>query len=324
MTIREHKAPAEAKGLRLDAWLASVEPELSRSRLKALIEAGEITVVGLPGPVKASRRLEGGETVRLAIEPPRPAVPQPEAIALTVLYEDRDLVVVDKPAGMVVHPGAGNPAGTLVNALLAHCTDLSGIGGELRPGIVHRLDKDTSGCIVVAKNERSLAALQAQFKRRDVQKVYLALVHGTVSAKGRFETLHGRHPTDRLRFTSKVRAGRSAVTEWERIGACAGASLVRAQLLTGRSHQIRMHFAEAGHPLLADALYGGTRREARLGAGDPVRRAAQALGRQALHAWKLALSHPTTRAPLAFEAAVPRDFARALETLGCALPSLPD
>ncbi|HEY3447926.1 MAG TPA: RluA family pseudouridine synthase [Myxococcales bacterium] len=322
MPIHEHKAPAEAKGLRLDAWLATVEPDLSRSRLKALIESGEVSIVG-GGPAKPSRLLKGGETVRVAIAPPQPAVPQPEAIALNVLFEDPDLVVVDKPAGMVVHPGAGNPAGTLVNALLAHCRDLAGIGGELRPGIVHRLDKDTSGCIVVAKNERSLAALQAQFKSRNVQKVYLALVHGVPAAKGRFETLHGRHPTDRRRFTAKVQKGRTAVTEWERIQACEGAALVRVQLHTGRSHQIRMHFAEAGHPLLADLLYGGKRREAKLAADDRVRRAAKALGRQGLHAWRLSFAHPTTKAPLSFEAAIPEDFARALDALGCALPSDP-
>jgi hypothetical protein len=230
-------------------------------------------------------------------------------------------VVVDKPAGMVVHPGAGNPAGTLVNALLAHCTDLSGIGGELRPGIVHRLDKDTSGCIVVAKNERSLAALQAQFKRRDVQKVYLALVHGTVSAKGRFETLHGRHPTDRLRFTSKVRAGRSAVTEWERIGACAGASLVRARSCSlpqpPDPHALRRVTAQP--PLLATRCMAATRREARLGAGDPVRRAAQAAGPAGaprLEARSLAPDHPSAAG---LRGRRPSISARALETLGCAL-----
>lgn len=320
MALREHRAPAEAKGLRLDAWLATVEPDLSRSRIKALIESGEIALVG-SAATKPSHRLEGGELVRLSLQPPQPAAPQPEDIALSVLFEDADLVVVDKPAGMVVHPGAGNPAGTLVNALLAHCKDLSGIGGELRPGIVHRLDKETSGCIVVAKSERSLAALQAQFKRRDVQKVYLALVHGAPAERGRFETLHGRHPTDRLRFTSKVKSGRTAVTEWERLQAGQGASLVRVRLLTGRSHQIRMHFAEAGHPLLADVLYGGARREAKLAADAPVRRAATALGRQGLHAWRLSFAHPTTKAPLAFEAAIPHDFAQALDALGFALPA---
>ena len=319
MAIREHKAPAEARGLRLDVWLASVEPELTRSRLKALIESGEVTLDGQG--VKPARRLEGGELVRVAVEPPRPAAPQPESIALSILFEDEDLIVVDKPAGMVVHPGAGNPAGTLVNALLAHSKDLAGIGGELRPGIVHRLDKDTSGCIVVAKNERALAALQAQFKRRDVEKVYLALVHGVPAAKGRFETLHGRHPTDRKRFTSKVQKGRTAVTEWETVQAGLGAALVRVRLHTGRSHQIRMHFAEDGHPLLSDVLYGGRKREAKLPAASPVRLAAQAIGRQALHAFQLGFAHPVSGRPLALSAEVPGDFARALEALGFATPT---
>lgn len=320
MSVREHKAPAEARGLRLDAWLASVEPELSRSRLKALIDSGEVTVGGQTA--KPSRRLEGGEVVRVAVEPPRPAIPQPEEISLRILFEDEDLVVVDKPAGMVVHPGAGNPAGTLVNALLAHCKDLAGIGGELRPGIVHRLDKETSGCIAVAKNERALASLQAQFKRRDVGKVYLAIVHGVPAASGRFETLHGRHPTDRKRFSSKVQKGRTAITEWELVEASSeGAALVRVRLHTGRSHQIRMHFAEAGHPLLADTLYGGKRREAKLAPDSPVRRAAQAVGRQALHAFRLSFVHPVSGAPLAVQAAVPADFARALEALGFATPT---
>jgi 23S rRNA pseudouridine1911/1915/1917 synthase len=311
--LKEHLVPAEAKGLRLDAFLASVEPALSRSRLKALIDSGAVTLDG--APTKPAKLLKGGEAVAVVLEPPRPAIPQPEAIGLTILFEDSDLVVVDKPAGMVVHPGAGNPAGTLVNALLAHCTDLAGIGGELRPGIVHRLDKDTSGCIAVAKNERALAQLQAQFKRRDVEKTYLALVHGVPAGRGRFETLHGRHPTDRRRFTGKVASGRVAITEWEVERAFAAAALVRVRLLTGRSHQIRMHFAEAGHPLLHDALYGGVRREARLPEDAPVRRAAKAIGRQALHARALAFRHPITEAPLHLTSPIPADFERALGVL---------
>ncbi|MBI5546789.1 MAG: RluA family pseudouridine synthase [Deltaproteobacteria bacterium] len=312
--MRQHTVPPEAHGLRLDAFLVSVEPELSRSRLKALIESGEVTLDGRAA--KPARLLKGGEQVQLAIQPPRPAIPQPEDIALAVLFEDSDLAVVDKPAGMVVHPGAGNPAGTLVNALLGHCRDLAGISGELRPGIVHRLDKDTSGCIVVAKNERTLTALQAQFKRRDVQKTYLALVHGAPPSRGRFETLHGRHSTDRRRFTGKVARGRTAITEWTVLQQLEGAALVQVSLLTGRSHQIRMHFSEAGHPLLGDALYGGTRRDSRLPPLAPARRAAQALGRQALHALRLSLVHPTTGERLACEAPLPADFRSALQELG--------
>lgn len=316
MSTRRHVAPPEAKGLRLDAFLATVEPEFSRSRLKALIESGEVRLED--GPAKPSRLLKGGEQIVVELEPPKPAIPQPEDIGLSILFEDRELVVVDKPAGLVVHPGAGNPTGTLVNALLAHCADLAGIGGELRPGIVHRLDKDTSGCIAVAKTERALVSLQAQFKQRDVEKTYLAIVHGRLAAEGRFDTLHGRHPTDRLRFTSKVSSGRTAVTEWSLDQQFAGAALVRVRLLTGRSHQIRMHFGEAGHPLLHDEVYGGTRKEAKLPAADPVRRAAGLLGRQALHAHRLAFQHPTTGKPLLFVAPVPADFSQALECLQAA------
>jgi len=256
--------------------------------------------------------------VTLVLDPPRPATPQPEQIELRVLFEDSDLIAIDKPAGMVVHPGAGNPRGTLVNALLAHCRDLAGIGGELRPGIVHRLDKDTSGVIVVAKNEPALVALQAQFKRRDVEKTYLAIVHGAPEPRGRFETLHGRHPTDRRRFSSKVKRGRVAVTEWTVERQFDGAALLRVNLFTGRSHQIRVHFAEAGHPILGDALYGGTRREAKLPEGSAVRLAAQAIGRQALHAHLLVLLHPVTSKKLRLESSLPADFQKALEVLGVA------
>jgi len=265
--------------------------------------------------VKPSRLLKGGEVLSVAIEAPRPALPQPESIVLAVLFEDADVVVIDKPAGMVVHPGAGNPAGTLVNALLAHCTDLAGIGGELRPGIVHRLDKDTSGCIVVAKTERALVGLQAQFKERDVEKTYLAIVHGRPAPTGRLETLHGRHATDRRRFTSKVSSGRTAVTEWTVERQFADAALVRVRILTGRSHQIRMHFTEAGHPLLHDTLYGARRKEGKLPADAPARRAAEAIGRQALHAHVLSFKHPTTGASLRLVSPIPADFARALAVL---------
>ena len=217
---------------------------------------------------------------------------------------------------MVVHPGAGVESGTLVNAVLAHCPDLQGIGGELRPGIVHRLDKDTSGCLVVAKDERALTLLQAQFKAHSIDKRYLALVHGDPGAEGRFDTLHGRHPSDRLRFTSHLARGRQAVTEWRRLERFEGASLVEVAILTGRTHQIRMHFGEAGHPLVCDALYGGTRQEKRLARSDsPLARAVQCLGRQALHAARLAFDHPVSGERLAFEAPLPDDFLGALAAL---------
>lgn len=299
--------------MRLDAFLAAVEPDLTRSRLKTLIGEGAATLDGRPA--KASKLLKGGEAVSLLVEAPRPASPQPEPIPLSVLYEDAELIAVDKPAGMVVHPGAGNPSGTLVNALLFHCKDLPGIGGELRPGIAHRLDKETSGCIAVAKTERALRGLQAQFKGRRARKIYLALVHGAPPARGRLQTLHGRHPTDRMRFTGKVAAGRTAITEWQVEEQLCGAALVRVELHTGRTHQIRVHFSESGHPLLSDELYGARRRESRLPEDAPARRAAEAIGRHALHALRLEIAHPVTGAPLALEAPLPEDFERALQLL---------
>ncbi len=313
MPARQHTVPLEARGRRLDAFLVSVEPELSRSRIQALIESGEILVEGQPA--KPSRLLKGGEQLTVSVEPPRPAIPQPEQIPLKVLFEDAHLIVVDKPAGLVVHPGAGNLSGTLVNALLAHVQDLAGIGGELRPGIVHRLDKDTSGCLVAAKTELALARLQREFKAHAVKKVYLALVHGATPPSGRFDTLHGRHPTDRMRFSGKVQAGRRAITEFRTAESFPGASLVEVSLLTGRTHQIRMHFAEAGHPLLGDRLYGGAKREQRLPRDSAVRRAADALGRQALHAWKLSFAHPVSGQLLSLEAPLTPDFSAALEIL---------
>ena len=192
----------------------------------------------------------------MEIPPPLPAEPQPEAIPLEVLYEDGDLIVIDKPAGLVVHPGAGNSSGTLVNALLAHCSDLSGIGGELRPGIVHRLDKDTSGVLVAAKSDRAHQSLSSQFSVHSVKRIYQALVYGSPKEDGgKIEGIIGRHPTERVRLSGKAKSGKHAVTRWrvkERYGRV---SLVELRLETGRTHQIRVHLSEAGHPLLGDPLY---------------------------------------------------------------------
>jgi len=292
--------------------LARLAPELSRSRARLLVEQGRVLVDGRRA--KAALRLKGGE--RLALEIPEPA-PSPllaQDLPLSVLYQDRDLLVLDKAAGMVVHPARGAPHSTVVNALL-HRLGESGPRGA-RLGLVHRLDRGTSGCLAVALTDAALAALQAAFKARRVEKTYLALCHGSLVGEGRLETPYGRHPRDRTRFTSRVRSDRRAVTAWrvrERFGG--RATLAEVTLHTGRTHQIRVHLAEQGHPLLADASYGGTRREARLPAEDPVRRAAAALGRQALHAWKLAFDHPRTGRRLAFEAPLPADFQAALGVL---------
>ena len=300
--------PPEARGERVDQHLARAFPDLSRSRLQGLMEAGHVRVDGRPA--KASQRLKGGEGVVVHVPPPVPAVPEPEALPVQVLYEDRDVLVVDKAPGMVVHPGAGHGTGTLVNALLHRVKDLSGVGGELRPGIVHRLDKDTSGCLVVAKHESALVALQKAFKSRTVEKTYLALVHGAPRPEGRIETLYGRHPVHRQRFTGRVKEGKPALTLYRVREQYEGAALVEVDLLTGRTHQIRVHLSEAGHPLLGDTLYGAGRK-----AKGRVAEAQETLGRQALHAWKLAFPHPRTGKLVRTEAPLPADFEAALKHL---------
>lgn len=296
MTRRVVEAGADDRGERVDRFLASKLPELSRSRLQALIEQGLVTVEGQP--VKASARVVGSERIAVEIPAPVAAIPEPEALPLSVLHEDRDLLVVNKAAGMVVHPGAGHRSGTLVNALLHHVDDLEGVGGELRPGIVHRLDKDTSGVMVIAKNERSLAALQAHFAERTIEKIYLAIVAGEPPEQGTFRTLHGRHPTQRQRFTGKVKRGKPAVTHYRVLERLRGAALVEVRLETGRTHQIRVHFSEAGFPLLGDPLYG-SRRSTRIEAP-----------RLALHAHRLTFAHPTSKKRLSVEAPLPDDLAR--------------
>jgi len=305
--------PGEA-GKRLDQLLAARLPELSRSRLRHLIDAGAVRVGG--AAAKASLRPRAGAAIEVHLPEPRPVELVPEDLRLPVLLQDADLVVIDKPAGVAVHPGAGIDSGTVVHGLLHQVRGLAGIGGELRPGIVHRLDKDTSGCLVVAKTEPALRGLQAEFKSRRVRKRYLAIVHGAPAGSGEFDTLHGRHPVDRKRFSSRVQKGRRAVTRWRVLGRGGGAALIEIELLTGRTHQIRAHFADAGFPLLADALYGGRKREARLRPEAPARRAAEAIGRQALHAAALGFAHPTTGAAVRCEAPLPPDFLAALRELG--------
>ncbi|MFO0596022.1 MAG: RluA family pseudouridine synthase [Myxococcaceae bacterium] len=301
------RASPTDQGQRVDQFLArSVSlndgPELSRSRLQALIAEGHVRADG--HPIKASARLKGTETFEIVVPAPQPVAPQPEALALDIVHQDRDLLVVNKAPGMVVHPGAGHATGTLVNALLHHVTDLQGVGGELRPGIVHRLDKDTSGLLVIAKTDRALRALQTAFKSREVEKTYLALVLGQPPDRGTFDTLHARHPTQRLRFTGRTKTGRRAVTHFEVTKRFAAGARVEINLETGRTHQIRVHFAEAGFPLFSDPLYGPRK------AQRP-----DVIGRQALHAWKLSFVHPVTKKRLRFTAPPPADFARALEAL---------
>lgn len=304
--------PAELAGLRLDVAVARAFADLSRARAQALIEGGHVTLAGQPA--KASHKVRAGELLELELPPAPPSGLVAQDLPLAVLHEDPALLVLDKAAGMVVHPARGTPHSTVVNALLHRLGGDAPGGGRL--GLVHRLDKDTSGCLVVARTEAALASLQAQFKGRTVEKTYLALCHGALPDHGRLDTPYGRHPRDRKRFTGRVQAGRRAVTEWtvrERFGEAA--TLVEVTLHTGRTHQIRVHLSEAGHPLLADEAYGGRRREARLAPEAPARRAAEAIGRQALHAWRLAFDHPVTGKRRAFEAPLPADFERALAVL---------
>jgi 23S rRNA pseudouridine1911/1915/1917 synthase len=308
--VRSFVIPPELAGARLDVALARLAPDLTRSRVQRLVEDGRVRLSGRVA--KASARLRGGEPVELEVERPAPTGLVAQDLPLTVLFEDADLVVLDKAAGMVVHPARGTPHSTVVNALLHRLAE----GSELpRLGLVHRLDKDTSGCLVVARTEGALRALQAQWKGRTVEKGYLALCHGALPPSGRLDTPYGRHPRDRTRFTGRRDAPRRAITEWrtvERFGR--DASLAEVRLHTGRTHQIRVHLAEAGHPLLGDAVYGGTRREARAPEGLAAR-AAAAAGRQALHAARLAFDHPRTGERLAFEAPLPADLSRALAVL---------
>jgi 23S rRNA pseudouridine1911/1915/1917 synthase len=326
-------APDEA-GERLDRLLARHLPGVSRSRLKTLIEAGMVELNGhtIRNP---SHRVNSGSAIKVDVPPPRSARPGPEPIPLKVVYEDDDIIVIDKPAGLVVHPAAGNWTGTLVNALIAHCGDsLSGIGGERRPGIVHRLDKDTTGLMVVAKNDRAHAALAAQFADHGrsgapFERGYLAFVWGGPDRPhGKIDRAIDRDPRARDRMAVRE-SGRAAVTHWQileryaapkparphasqKAGNAPGnvASLLAARLETGRTHQIRVHLASIGHPLLGDQVYGGGFRTKAALLPQPARAALAALGRQALHAHILRLKHPLTNEIVEFRSELPPDLAR--------------
>jgi 23S rRNA pseudouridine1911/1915/1917 synthase len=300
---------------RLDRFLADSLPELTRSQVKKLIDDGRVLLGG--APAKAGEKLKGGESLAITLPAAVPAEAQPEAILLRVLYEDRHLIVIDKPAGMVVHPAPGHQGGTLVNALLHHCQDLAGIGGELRPGIVHRLDKDTSGVMVAAKDDLTLNALARQFKAHSINRRYLALVHGLVPAdRGTVDQPIGRHTTERKKMSGKTRSGRRAVTHWrvlrrfdrDRL------TLVELTLETGRTHQIRVHFSEMNHPVAGDPVYGSSSRAQSLTDPD-LRRRLLALHRQALHARVLGFIHPASGTYMEFESPLPEDLRAILDYL---------
>jgi 23S rRNA pseudouridine1911/1915/1917 synthase len=316
VTVRAIVADHGAAGQRLDRWLASVWPELSRSRIKALIEAGRASRDGAvtrdpAEPVRA------GATYRLDLPAPAPAMPAAQAIPLDVLHEDDALIVIDKPAGLVVHPAPGNQEGTLVNALIAHCgASLKGIGGAMRPGIVHRLDKDTSGVMVAAKTAQAHHALSAAFAGRDLERAYLALVWGVpASAEGRIEAPIGRHPVERKRM-AVVPRGKPAATRYRVLRAFGtAAALLECRLETGRTHQIRVHLAHLGHPLVGDPAYLRRLPAAARGLDPPRRAALTGFPRQALHAASLGFAHPVTGRALRFESPLPADIAALIDTL---------
>jgi 23S rRNA pseudouridine1911/1915/1917 synthase len=292
----------ESGGERVDKWIADHAAELSRAQVQRLIEAGQVTVGGvMPKP---SYRLSAGETVVVHVPPPEPVELTPEPIPLDVIYEDHDLIVVNKPAGLVVHPAAGHAHGTLVHAILAHCPDLAGVGGALRPGIVHRLDRDTSGLIVIAKNDAAQLTLQRQFKSRTVEKVYLALVEGRPSPpQGRIDAPIGRDPRQRRRMAVVAQGGRAAQTDYRVIETLGDYTLVEIRPRTGRTHQVRVHLASLGHPLAGDRVYGR-------------RRQSIPLDRQFLHAWRLTFALPSGGERRTFTAPLPPDLQAVLHHLG--------
>ncbi|HWX50552.1 MAG TPA: RluA family pseudouridine synthase [Roseomonas sp.] len=312
----EITADAAQAGDRLDRFLAAAIGTLSRSRVKALIEAGHVTRDGAPA-TDPSETVRAGAHYRVAPPPAVEAAPQPQAMPLDILFEDRHLIVLDKPAGLVVHPAPGNQDGTLVNALLAHAgEELTGIGGERRPGIVHRLDKDTSGVMVVAKTEVAHQALSAAFASRDLERAYLGLVWGVPTPlAGEIDAPIGRHPTDRKRMAVVSRGGKAALTRYitERAWGthCA---LLRCRLATGRTHQIRVHLSQLGHALVGDPVYLRRVPAAARGLPAAVRDALLAFPRQALHAETLGFQHPVTGEMLRFSSPLPADM-QALLTL---------
>ncbi len=289
----------EADGQRLDVF-ASAMAQVTRSRAAQLIEQGLVSVCGQSAN-KAGLKLCGGQIVRVALPPPVEATVTPEALPLSVLYEDADVAVIDKPCGMVVHPAAGNTHGTLVHALLYHLKDLSGIGGVLRPGIVHRLDKDTSGVLLVAKNDVAHQSLSAQLKARTMGKTYAALAHGTLrDEQGQIDAPIARDPKHRKRM-AVVSGGRESLTLYEVAGRLPGATLLKVSLMTGRTHQIRVHLRSIGHPLVGDPIYG-----AKGGVTAP---------RLMLHAQSIAFDQPTTGERIRIAAPWPPDYLAVLEKL---------
>jgi 23S rRNA pseudouridine1911/1915/1917 synthase len=300
--VKEYEFIAQTEEARLDAYLAAQEElGLSRSRIKGLIEEGHVTLNGAVPKAKAS--VKSGDQVAVHVPDPVLVDVVAEDLPLDVVYEDEDVMVVNKARGMVVHPAAGHWSGTLVNALLDKVDDLEGIGGEIRPGIVHRLDKDTTGLLVIAKNDRAMAALQDQIRVHAARRIYWALVHGnTMPETGRIEAPIGRHPGDRKKMAVNTRQGREATTHFQVLERFKGYALLECRLETGRTHQIRVHLSFIGHPVVGDAVYG-------------TRKAHFGMAGQALHARQLGFTHPATGEWVEFEAPLPEDMAAVIAQL---------
>ncbi|MSO29492.1 MAG: RluA family pseudouridine synthase [Acidobacteria bacterium] len=302
----EFVVPAEYNGHRLDRFLVLVLEQHSRSQIQKLIAEGHVT---LPRKeARANLAVHEGDRVTVVIQDATPSRLEGESLPLEIIYQDEDLAVLNKPAGMVVHPGAGHASGTLVNALLHHLTDLSGIGGEMRPGIVHRLDRGTSGVMVVAKNDAAHRELARQFHDREIEKEYVALVWGVVQAGRRIDAAIGRDPANRQKMSARAKHARHAVTRITRAHHLPGLTLCQVAIQTGRTHQIRVHLSAIGHPIVGDTLYGGAHRRV---AGDI--RAVQRLERPFLHAERLAFHHPRDGRRLEFTAPLPADLMSILE-----------
>jgi 23S rRNA pseudouridine1911/1915/1917 synthase len=299
---------AESAGQRLDRFLVSVLADHSRSQIQKLIADGRVRVGAREA--RPNLAVHAGDCVVVELPEPAPTSVQPEAAPLEILYQDADVVVVNKPPGMVVHPGAGHASGTLVNALLHHISDLSGIGGEMRPGIVHRLDRGTSGVMVIAKNDAAHQELSRQFHDREVEKEYAALVWGVVQAGRRIDAAIGRDPVNRQKMSARSRRAREAVTRITRAFHLPGLTLCQVAIHTGRTHQIRVHLSAIGHPIVGDALYGGVHRRV---PGDI--RAVTHLERPFLHAERLAFKHPRDGRRMEFTAALPADLQDVLDAL---------
>lgn len=313
MNKTQYTVSPEDAGQRLDLFLTLKHPSLTRSQIQRLIEEGLVKVNDKQA--KASHKIREAEEIDISIPEPDAIEALPEPIPLDILYEDGEVVIINKQAGLVVHPAAGNYTGTLVNALLYHCKDLSGIGGKLRPGIVHRLDKDTTGVLIAAKSDNAHQSLGAQFKKHSIKRKYIALVHGVIKEdKGKIEAEIGRHQSDRKKMSVKTRRGKTAVTHFKVLSRFDQFTLIELTLETGRTHQIRVHLSSINHPVVGDQVYGGKERIS--GVKDPkLRKVIKKLGRQALHAAILGFIHPESKEYMEFQAPIPNDFQMVLDAL---------